>query len=770
MGEVYRAKDTRLGRNVAIKILPTNVSSDPERKQRFEREARAISSLNHPNICALYDLGTQDGVEYLILEYVEGETLAKRLENGPLQTKALLCIGIEIAEALANAHRKGITHRDLKPSNIMLASTGAKLLDFGLAKWSEGSPSEVETLKTLTGTPEKLTERGTILGTVRYMSPEQLEGKEVDSRTDLFALGEILFEMATGLPAFTGKTKASLIAAVLTAEPTSISKLQPVSPPALDQLVRGCLAKDPDERWQSAHDVKLALQWIAAGGFEEDKPNTAISGKKNLERLAWSLMTLASLMVATLTVHHFRKPASEPQSIRFLIAPPRNTFASGPSISPDGTRVAFVVSGSAGGPTSLWVRRLDSATSEELRGTEQAYAPFWSPDNRLIAFFADGKLKRIESSGGSPATICDAPEGSSGTWSRAGVIVFAQDKILRQVPAVGGPTTSLTALDQSHHEVAHVWPQFLPDGQHFLYLAKNREQDDAIYVGSLNSKERKRIASSHSMAAFAEDPSDKTGYLLFVRDGTLLGQPFDSNTLEVTGEARTVVAKVVDVDINPYARASFSASSNGILVYHAKGDLDNNTKTQLVWFDRSGKRLETVDLPGLKFVPRLSPDGKQLAIERVDAKAGHLTIWLMDLARGIVSPFAADPGADIYAPVWSPDGARIVFASDATGMTGLYQKSASGVGNTEALLKESTDTFIFPTDWSSDGRFIAYTTSSTGSKFDLWILPTGGNQKPFLFLQTQFNEMYAHFSPDGKWIAYASDESGKWEIYVRTFG
>ena len=477
----------------------------------------------------------------------------------------------------------------------------------------------------------------------------------------------------------------------------------------------------------------------------------------NWQILPWAMVAMLSVALAALAVIRFRQQPTDAHAIRFQVPPPeRASFEESLSISPDGARLALLVS-TAAGQRSLWTRRLDSLAAQPLPGTEGAYAPFWSPDSRFIAFFAQEKLKKIDVSGVTPLTLCDAPDGFCGTWNRKGDIVFSQFGVLYRVPAVGGQPTALTGVDQSRD----LWPQFLPDGRHFLYLRLlNKRENDGIYVGSLDSKEVKRLLSSHSMPAYAKALTGP-GYLLFVRDGSLMAQPFDANNLQTTSEPVAVGARVVDVDTNPFAFAFFSVSTNGVLAYQSGAD------TQLVWFDRAGKRLGTVEMPGYKAVPKLSADGKHVALERGDPQTGKNTIWLLELARGAASRFTFEADHS-YAPVWSPDGSRIVYASLRDGIRYLYQKLSSGAQNEELLLKFGKE-FSYPTDWSSDGQFIAYTIENAKTKKGLWVLPLEGDRKPFPFLQTQFNEMDGRFSPDGRWMAYTSDESGKPEVYVRKF-
>jgi eukaryotic-like serine/threonine-protein kinase len=555
MGGVYRARDTRLDRTVAIKILPAHLSSDPEAKQRFEREARAISSLNHPNICTLYDVGHQDGIDYLVMEFLEGQTLADRLMKGPLPLDQVLKYGIEICEGLEKAHKTGVIHRDLKPSNVMLTKTGAKLMDFGLAK---ATPATAPPSSSLTATisgpsaDQPLTARGTLVGTFQYMSPEQLEGQDADARSDIFALGALLYEMATGKRAFTGKTQASIVAAILASEPPPISTLQPMSPPALDQAAKVCLAKDPDERLQTVHDVKLQLKWIADGGASSATQAgiaTPAKGTPRIRERALAAALVFALIALVLGFVHFRHPVSDAPSVRSSILPPKNaSFVngvanSGYALSPDGTRLVFSAQ-SVEGRTTLWMRPLNSLATQELAGTENASFPFWSPDGQWIGFFADGKLKKVPASGGSVQVICDAPLGRGGTWNAQGVIVFTPSTVdpLFRVSANGGTPTPVTQLDASLGETTHRWPDFLPDGVHFLYLGRqfSLAKPSAIYVGSLDSLSHKKIRDGFTEAHYAAP-----GYLVFGREhGTLFAQRFDLSSLSVVGEAVPIAGDV----------------------------------------------------------------------------------------------------------------------------------------------------------------------------------------------------------------------------------
>ena len=766
MGEVYRARDTRLERTVAVKVLHAEVSANAERKQRFEREARTISALNHPNICALYDVGSQDGIEYLVLEFVEGETLERRLEKGPLPTEVLLRHGMEIADALEKAHRSGVIHRDLKPANIMLTKSGAKLLDFGLAKWTAGA-SEEETLKTLTTGGAKLTERGTILGTFQYMAPEQLEGKEADARTDLFAFGEVLYEMATARPAFAGKTKASLIAAILSAEPAPISSLQPMTPPALERLVRGCLAKDPDERWQTAHDVKLQLRTIAESGSQSAMPAPVAAGRKSRERILVAAAITGALAAILFGALYWSRAPSKTRIVRsYIKAMPDTSFLMGGqqggfAISPDGLRLAYVAQ-NADGKALLWVRPLDSLQAQVLAGTEEASFPFWSPDSQYIGFFASGKLKKIESSGGPPLTICDAPNPRGGTWNQYGDILFTPslNVPIHRVSPSGGPPIPVTTLDPPKGVTTHRWPQFLPDGRHFLYVAgtplsARENPTNAIVLGSLDSKESKLLFHSHAGAEYV------AGHILFLRQNTLMAQPFDVKRLELTGDAFPIADPVQETEL--ILQSGFSASGNGALAY-----LEGTTSAsrELIWLDRNGKKVGEVPGADAYTNPRISPDGKTVLYTLISPM---YELWSYDTALGVKTrlTFGTSSGRANLSAVWSPDGRRIAFMSLHNGRFGIREKAANGSGDEESLLEES-ETVKYLNDWSPDGKFLAFQQAPQGMN-EVWMLPLTGERKPSPFLQFPFTTYLSAFSPKGKWLAYCSTESGDQKVYVVPF-
>ena len=768
MGEVYKARDTRLDRVVAIKVLPTHLSEDPVRRQRFEAEARAISKLSHPHICTLYDIGRDGSIDFLVMEYMEGETLADRLMKGPLPPDQVLRHATDLASALDKAHRQGIVHRDLKPGNIMLTRSGAKLLDFGLAK---SSSSLVAMLPDLSATPTQnlaLTAEGTIVGTVQYMAPEQLEAKEADARTDIFAFGAVIYEMATGRKAFSGTSQASLISAIMKEEPAPISQTQPMAPPALDHIVKICLAKDPNERWQNAYDLMRDLKWIAETGALTGGPEPGTARRRTRER-AWMLLALVlALATIALTVGRFSGGgAREEGAIRASILPPeKSTFSfgslnSGPvAISRDGRLLTFVAR-TPDGRALLWVQPLDAVSARPMAGTEGASFPFWSPDSRSIGFFADSKLKRIDVQGGPPRTLCEASIGRGGSWSEDGTIVFAPDvnDAINRIPASGGEPAPVTLPDETRQQFNHRWPWFLPGGRQFLFFARSSlDEATGIYVASLDSGKQKFIMASRSNAIYAPP-----GYLLFVRENTLMAQPFDAGRLEITGDA-IPIANPVSVNI-AVQRAIVSVSSSGVLAYKG-GVLTNDTR--LEWFDRSGQSGGVVGDPATRIMARLSPDGQRLVDQITDPQMNS-DLWIYDFSRGAKTRFTFDPHIETY-PVWSPDGTRIVYASNRAGPFQMFMKATSGVGPEEALIHEP-DVSARPCSWSSDGKYIAYARRQRKglTRGDIWILPFFGERKPFPFLQSEFEEAIPSFSPDGRFMAYVSNESGRNEVYLTPF-
>lgn len=776
MGEVYRARDTRLDREVAVKVLPASFANDGDRLLRFEQEARATSALNHPNILTVHDFGTHEGSPYIVAELLEGEELRAQLNDGALAPRRALDYAQQIAAGLAAAHGKSITHRDLKPENLFITTDGrVKILDFGLAKLkppklAPGSSSEVATQKAIT-------DAGTVMGTVGYMSPEQVRGQEADHRSDIFSFGVILYEMLSGKRTFTGDSAIEVMNAILKAEPEELTETNSKVGPALERIVHRCLEKKPERRFQSASDLCFAIEALSlpsgsrmetAAVLPELTDSRYTIGESQLfgnSRLGWlaaAVCLLVALTALPFAVAYFRRAPAEAEAVRFSISAPEEAAFLQLALSPDGRRVAMVIL-SKGQPL-LWVRPLNAVAAQPLRGTEGAAHPFWSPDSRFIGFFAGGKLKKIELSGGPPQPLCEAPgQGRGGAWNREGVIVFASGpgSGLYRVSAAGGATTPVTKLDPGRQETAHRWPHFLPDGRHFLYSASAAQLDNhAIYAGSLDTEESTQVLAASSNAQYA--PVSEGGYLFFVRAGVLMAQPFDAQQLKLKGEQFHVAEQVKYNPANDLG--FFSVSENGALAYDPSGI---NQDLQLTWFDRAGKQLGVVGASGNLSSFALSPDDKRVAVTRIDAQSGQADIWLYDLERDRASRFTFDPAFDDF-PLWSPDGSRVAFRSNRReGNFDLYQKLASGAGQDELLLK--SDLEKRPTSWSSDGRFIAYYQIDPKTKEDVWVLPLFGGQKPFPLVQTEFNEVSARLSPDLKWIAYTSNESGKPEIYVQPF-
>jgi Tol biopolymer transport system component len=768
MGEVYRARDTRLNRTVAVKILPVHLSTDFAARQRFDREARVISSLNHPNICQLYDVGSQDGVNFTVMEFLEGETLADRLKKGPLPLEQVLKCGIEICEGLEKAHKSGVVHRDLKPGNIMLTKSGAKLMDFGLAKAMETVKAATATATVgMGGDGSPLTAQGTVVGTFQYMAPEQVEGKEADTRSDVFALGAVLYEMATGQRAFEGKTTASVIAAVLERNPAPVSAMQPASPPAFDCLVKACLAKDPDERFQSIHDLKLELRSIAevrlhAGGI------TPAATSKWRERLLAAAALLFAAIAAGLGYAYLRGTVYDPPEVHSSILPPENeSFLNGSpgagfALSNDGTRLAFFAQ-AVEGKIGLWVRPLNSRAAHEVAPDEAGMFPFWSPDGRWVAFFADGKLKKVPSSGGAVQVICDAPLGRGGAWNSQGEIVFAPSQFgpLYRVPASGGVAAPVTMLDTSLGENTHRWPDFLPDGRHFLYLARQLAdmQPAAVYLGSLESASRRKIIDSLTEARYASP-----GYLVFARKATLFVQQFNSGHLSLEGGA---VPLVQDAGMQGgVGRSGFTVSQVGHLVYaSSKAAVD----VELIVMDRSGKRLSSLETTGIPASVRVSPDGHKLAVSESEPVSGTSAIWISDLSTGSRSKFTFAGGQNSI-PVWSPDGSQLALSSSRTGTFKTYVKPVTGAEEEQPLNPTGTDDERVQS-WSPDGRYIVFD-SRPQSRLGLpqiAVLPLTGDRKPSIYLDATHMNAQGQVSPDGHWLAYTANESGRMEVYVSSF-
>ena len=784
MGEVYRARDTRLDRIVAIKVLNAQLVGSAELRARFEREAKIISQLQHPHICVLHDVGHEGAIDYLVMEFLQGESLAEQLRKGPLDADQVLTIAVEIADALEKAHRAGVVHRDLKPGNVMLTKSGAKLLDFGLAKplgatvasgtGSGTSPSVVAAALTQTmpspspspATP--LSTAGAVIGTVQYMSPEQIQGMEADARSDIFAFGVMLFEMVTGKRTFEGKTQASIVGQILAVDPPSVSTLRPQTPPGLDRVIRLCLDKDPDERIQTAHDLKLQLQAVAEAPPATPQSPTVAPARRTW--LSWAATGVLAVATIAFAVAYFQSPRAPQVSVHSYVLPPEKasyvlTGNSGgpPALSPDGLRIAFPAKG-ADGKQMLWIRPLNSAVAQPMSGTEGASYPFWSADSRYVAFFAAAKLHKVEAGGGPPQALCDAPSGRGGTWNSTGTIVFAPDTTtgLARVDAAGGTRVALSTVDAK--ETSHRWPDFLPDGNHLLYFAHGTTSaDSGIYLAALDSKDRKLLLHNDSNAIYAAP-----GYLLFVRDNTLVAQRFNLRSLALEGEAKPVADHVaVNTDIY---RSILTASANGELLYQhgAAGG-----GSQLVWYDPSGKQGESV-LPETAdyYQPMLSPDASKLVFALENNGIGD--IWVLDLARHTKTRITFGPQYSSW-PLWWPDGKSIVFNYGPSG-TGdsLYRQNADGTGSKEKLLETPGITEL-PSSVSPDGRYIAYMRRDpkSNTNLDIWALPMfpdkSGDQKPFPVVATNFADVTPSFSPDGKWLAYANNETGRQEVYIQPF-
>jgi serine/threonine protein kinase/Tol biopolymer transport system component len=771
MGEVYQARDVRLNRMVAIKILPPWLAESAESRERFEREARMIASLNHPHICTLHDVGHLGVMDYLVMEFLEGETLASRLLKGPLPLEQTLLYAMQIAGALDVAHRRGMTHRDLKPGNVMLTKSGAKLLDFGLAKLKHCGPLiGVSPTQHPTAT-HSITAQGSILGTLQYMAPEQLEGRDTDARTDIFALGAVIYEMATGKKAFEGGSQASIIARILETDPPPIRSLQPMTPASLDRVTKACLAKDPDARLQSAQDVNLELQWIRDAPDEPGNSGGTAPLARWRRTLPWILFGATTLLFGLFASWRLvgNKSAVPAKPVRFQILlstkpPLRPTGLM--ALSPDGERLALVATGADGVPR-IWIRALDSLEMRPLPGTEAVGSlMFWSPDGRFIAFDSGGKLLKIDVSGGPPRTVCELNGmGVGGSWSKDGVIVFGLfGKALMQVSAGGGVATPLTVLDPSH-DIAHTVPWFLPDGKHFLYMRDNGLRG-AISVGSLDAKpgqqDPRRLLEVASAAAYAPSADPDSGWLLFLRGQTLMAQPFDARRLTLSGEPVRVVEEPIGVYLD---YSLFTLSANGTLAYISAGRVDS----QLTWFDAAGTVQSKVGEAGPYVGVALSPDGTRAFVyKRTEIPERHVALWLLDLARGTSTRSDLDSSADNMDAVWAPDGRSIIFGSARAGqMKDIYEKPVSSVAEAKTLMKSNE--WKNPLSWSPDGRFLLYGTAGEETKNDLWVLPLEDHQKPVPFLRTAFDEVGGRFSPDGRWVAYASDESGRYEVYVRAF-
>ncbi|MGH9523465.1 MAG: protein kinase domain-containing protein [Terriglobales bacterium] len=781
MGEVYKARDTRLERTVAIKVLNSKLIASPEVKARFEREAKVISQLQHPNICVLHDIGNESGTDFLVMEFLEGESLADRLKKGPLAAPELLRIAIEIADALQKAHRAGVVHRDLKPGNVMLTKSGAKLLDFGLAKpvaagvasgaGSAASVSVFAAAMTQTSpaasTAPPLSTAGALIGTVQYMSPEQIQGVEADARSDIFAFGVMLFEMTTGKRAFEGKTQASIVGQILAVDPPAVSTVRPDSPPGLDRVICICLEKDPDERLQTAHDLKLELQRIAE--VPADSPHAAAAAPSRMRWLPWIAVGVLAIAAIALGFAYFAVPRAPQTSVHSYVLPPDksefNFLAnwSGPVVvSPDGRRVAFIAKKPGGSEDVLWIQPLNSPTAQPMAGTEGAGYPFWSYDSRFVGFFAKGKLEKIDANGGPPQALCDSSFGRGGAWNQEDVILFAPstNQGLFKVSAAGGTAVPVTTLRTKSGETSHRWPQFLPDGNHFIFWTQTpgSAEGGGIYAGSLDGKDSKLLVRTASSGAYA-DP----GYLLFVRDGALMAQKFSTRKLELEGDAVPITDHVA-VNTSVY-RSIVTVSGNGTLLYLGSGE---SSGSHLNWYGRDGKQAGTATPDAAQYLfPALSPDGRRVS---VSIESGSVTdIWIIDLQRQTRTRLTFGQGRATWS-LWSPDGRWIYYSLNSGAESHIYRRAADGTGNAEAVL--ATDGVSeYPTSITADGKYLSYfrEDKKIPSGYDVYVLPLTGDRKPIAQVTTKFTEVIPRFSPDGKWLAYMSNESSRMEIYVKPF-
>ncbi len=771
MGVVYKAHDTKLDRNVALKFLPPHLSASEADKARFIQEAKAASSLNHPNVCTIHDIQEHDGQMFIVMEFVEGQTL--RDKKGTVSFKQAIDIGIQVADGLSAAHERGIVHRDIKPENIMIRKDGiAQIMDFGLAKLRGVS---------------RLTKEGSTVGTAGYMSPEQVQGQDADHRSDIFSLGVLLYELITGQLPFKGVHETALMYEIVNVDAPPMSSIKSDLDPHLDAIVLECLEKDANERTQSAKQVSIDLKRFKRESSRQRasrisparkdlapslEPSSSQHETLRLDRrllIPWMVAAVLFLGLAVLSVVHFRSGSSGPSLIKSSILSPQGvTFhlygnEAGPvAISPDGKRLAFSARDSSSRKL-LYVRSLEDLATHALPGTEGAQYPFWSSDNQFIGFFAFGKLKKISPSGGPALTVCDVPGSRGGSWSRNGMIVFSPGPggALLAVSAEGGTPASLTQLNTGRKETTHRWPFFLSDGKHFLYFARtvtsgSESERDAIYVGSTDEKINRILVNTSSNPAYA------SGYLLYVTGQTLMAQRFDEDALELAGDPMPVANDVAyDASIT---RGMFSVSQTGTLVYQT-GKVQ--VGSQLVYYDRSGKQIGRLGEPEEFFFPRFSPDGQRLAVSIFDQKSRNLDIWIYDLARGLKTRFTFGIEYE-FNPVWSPDGSRIAYQSNPKTRNDLFWKSSTGATNQELLYESNEDKF--PSDWSPGGKLIAFQfIAGSTTQSDIAVLPVTGDHKPAIFLQTEFSEQGALFSPDGKWIAYMSDESGQNEVYVRPF-
>ena len=753
MGEVYRARDTQLGRDVAIKVLPAAFASDPDRLHRFEQEAQAAGALNHPNILVVYHIGTHNGAPYVVTELLEGQTLRDRLDDGPISQRRAVEYAVQIAHGLAAAHEKGIVHRDLKPDNLFITNDDrVKILDFGLAKLVQ--PPDDNTAQTDIATRRVHTDPGTVMGTAGYMSPEQVRGRAVDHRADIFSFGAVLYEMLTGKRAFRGESAIETLNAILKEEPPELSTTSPNIAPGLERVVWHCIEKSPERRFQSATDVAFALE--ALSGQSSSATASIVSplpSRWNLERLFW--VGLSSLLLIGVAIFGFLaySRTGTRQAAARLALPLEQNEPFRIVISPDGQRVLFLAP-NPDGKDMLWVRPLETANAQVLEGTENAQAPFWSADSRSIGYFANGKLFKIDAEGGRAQALCDA-EGFGGAWNAEGIILFNGNDGLHRISSNGGSPVLATKVDPK--EEGHRWPYFLPDGRHFIFLADaGQTEDHNIRIGTLDSQETRILFPAISRIVYAN------GYLLFVNQGSLVAQPFDARSLKLGNDSFTVAQQVAEV--GPNHEFDFSTSDNGVLTYQS-----GNPNSQLTWFDRTGKKLSTVGPPGKYNIVSLEPNGQHVATEMLDADGRVGDVWLLDVTHGNSSRFTFAPSGE-GSPIWAPDGSRIIFDSNrgtTNGVTDLYEKAASGIGEDKVVLKN--EFAKFPSSWSHDGQNILFTSYNRSSS-EIWVLSlTGGAKATPLIHNASFYYDYGQFSPDQHYLAYVANESGHPEVYVQTY-
>ena len=769
MGVVYKAEDTKLERTVALKFLAAHLLNDEEAKARFLREARAAAGLDHPNICTVYEVGEAEGKTFLSMAFIKGEPLEARIEQGPLPLKDVLDIGRQVAEGLGAAHEEGVVHRDIKPANVMVDAKGrATIMDFGLARLTEAS---------------RLTKADQTMGTVAYMSPEQAQGMEVDNRSDIWALGVVLYEMVRGQRPFQGEYDQALLFEIVHQEPEPLTGVRAGVPMELEFIVGKCLAKDREDRPASAQEIARDLRTLGeklksgrsrimtAGvsgqarvpvttGADAALATGTHAGLERNPKLPWAIAAVAVLSAVVLAFLHLTETRPERPVYELAASLPHGSELHTFRISPDGRHLAFAVQGP---DAPLLVRSLDSVELRALEGTEGATYPFWSPDSRYIGFFAQGKLKKVPLAGGPAQSLCDARDGRGGTWNQEGVILFAPNPFggFEHVSAGGGEPTPVSTGDDGP-EASRRFPDFLPDGQHFLYLANGAQPDETgVFLGSIGGILPRRLLSDTSNGLYVPGASAADGFILFVREGTLMAQPFDAGRTELTGDLFPVVEGVARA-ANLNNRA-FSASSSGILAF-----VDDRTSSlaQLTWFDREGSVVEQVDKPQSILMLDLSPDEKRVALSKRD---GTWDIWIYELARDTMTRFTSDPRGEIF-PIWSPDGAFIVFALNRGGMWEIYQKPTSGAGEAELVLPQNQQSFLArPLDWSHDKQFLLYQKDEPNRSFDIWVLPLNKEQEPFPLLATEFRESGGRFSPDGRWVAYEGNRSGRVEVYIRPF-